>query len=186
MYADFAVQCSWEGDNTILSLQAGRALVGAWGGESYTTKDRSHADELAAKKGKKLAPGVAYLGNPATLTAKSDGSLSHPDIQRGFDCVSANAIKKAAEEYVKLLKSGKTKDEAMESCSQSRFVAAKLHTMGSMFRMYREAVEEMDDSDETKVLKTVCTLYGLWQMEELQGAFLKCKLARLLSCKGHI
>jgi acyl-CoA oxidase len=32
MYADFAVQCTWEGDNTILSLQAGRALVGAWGG----------------------------------------------------------------------------------------------------------------------------------------------------------
>jgi acyl-CoA oxidase len=109
------------------------------------------------------------------MTAKSDGSLNHVDIQRGFDCVAANAIKKAAEEYVSYIKSGKSKDVAMESCSQSRFVAAKLHTMGSMFRMYREAVEEMPVTDESKVLKTVCTLYGLWQMEELQGAFLKCK-----------
>jgi acyl-CoA oxidase len=134
------------------------------------------ADPSAASKGKKLAPGVAYLGNPATRTAKSDGSLNHIDIQRGFDCVAANGIKKAAEEYVKLLKSGKSKDEAMEMCSSSRFVAAKLHTMGSMFRMYREAVEEMPETDESKVLKTVCTLYGLWQMEELQGAFLKCEL----------
>jgi hypothetical protein len=25
---------TWEGDNTILSLQAGRSLVGAWGGMS--------------------------------------------------------------------------------------------------------------------------------------------------------
>lgn len=110
------------------------------------------------------------------MNSKSDGSLSHVDIQRGFDCVAGNAIKKAAEEYVKLLKSGKAKDVAMEGCSSSRFVAAKLHTMGSMFRMYREAVEEMPVTDESKVLKTVCTLYGLWQMEELQGAFLKCKL----------
>lgn len=40
MYADFAVQCSWEGDNTILSLQAGRALVGAWGGKSILLTSR--------------------------------------------------------------------------------------------------------------------------------------------------
>lgn len=173
MYADFAVQCSWEGDNTILSLQAGRALVGAWG---------------AATKGKRLAPGVAYLGDPATRSAKSDSSLSFADIQKGFDCVSANAIKQAAEEYVKFLKSGKSKDEAMESCSQLRFVAAKVHTMGSLFRMYREAVEEMEDSAETKVLRTVCSLYGLWQMEELQGYFLKCKSAggSLLIIDGYL
>lgn len=35
LYSDFAVQCTWEGDNTILSLQAGRALIGAWGGGSF-------------------------------------------------------------------------------------------------------------------------------------------------------
>jgi acyl-CoA oxidase len=27
MYSDFAVQCTWEGDNTILTLQAGRYLI---------------------------------------------------------------------------------------------------------------------------------------------------------------
>lgn len=32
----FKLICStWEGDNTILSLQAGRSLVGAWGGELH-------------------------------------------------------------------------------------------------------------------------------------------------------
>lgn len=74
-----------------------------------------------------------------------------------------------------LLKSGKKKDEAMEQCSQSRFVAAKVHTVGYIFTMYKEAVEEMEEGPETEVLRTVCRLYGLWQVEELQGYFLKCE-----------
>ncbi|WWC71218.1 uncharacterized protein I206_105171 [Kwoniella pini CBS 10737] len=158
MYADFAVQCTWEGDNTILSLQAGRSLVGAWG---------------AALKGKKLAPGVAYLNDSSTRTAKSDSSLSLDDIQKAWNCVAFNVIKKAAEEYVKLLKSGKSKDEAMERCSQSRFIAAKIHTIGYIFRLFKEAVQEMPDNEESKILKTVAKLYGLWQIEEQQGYFLK-------------
>lgn len=141
----------------------------------------SVANRSAAIKGKKLAPGVRYLGLPGILTAKSDSSLSLTDILKGFNCVSTNVVKKAAEEYVALLKSGKTKDEAMEKCSQSRFVAAKVHTFGYIFGMFKEAIEEMEDSRETEVLKTVCRLYGLWVIEEQQGYFLKCKPSQLSS-----
>jgi acyl-CoA oxidase len=63
----------------------------------------------------------------------------------------------------------------MEKCSQSRFIAAKVHTTGYIFNMYREAVEEMEAGPETDVLRTVCELYGLWQIEEQQGSFLKCE-----------
>jgi acyl-CoA oxidase len=130
---------------------------------------------LAATRGKKLAPGVAYLGQPGILTSKSDGSLSLADIQRAWQCVAANVIKRSADEYVGLLKSGKKKDEAMEQCSQARFVAAKVHTVNYIFNMYKEAVEEMDaQAQETKVLATVCRLYGLWQVEEMQGYFVRC------------
>lgn len=130
---------------------------------------------LAAIKGKRLAPGVAYLSIPNILTAKSDSSLSLADILKAFQCVAANVTKKAAEEYVALLKSGKAKDQAMETCSQSRFIAAKMHTLGYIFGMFKEAVEEMDDSNETKVLATVCRLYGLWVIDEQAGHFLKCE-----------
>lgn len=129
----------------------------------------------AAIKGKRLAPGVAYLGIPNILTAKSDDSLSLDDILKAFQCVAANVTKKAAEEYVALLKSGKSKDQAMETCSQSRFIAAKMHTYGYIFTMFKESIEEMEDSDETKVLVTVCKLYGLWVIDEQSGHFLKCK-----------
>jgi acyl-CoA oxidase len=32
MYNDFAVQCTWEGDNTILALQSGRSLLASYNG----------------------------------------------------------------------------------------------------------------------------------------------------------
>ncbi len=125
-------------------------------------------------KGKRLAPGVAYLGIPNVLTSKSDSSLSLEDIQNSWSCVAANVVKKAAEEYVVHLKSGLSKDEAMERTSQSRFIAAKVHTMGSIFEFFKESVAEMEETAETKLLNTVCRLYGLWQIEEQQGYFLKC------------
>lgn len=116
MFADFAVQCTWEGDNTILSLQSGRSLVSSWND---------------AIRGKKLAPGVAYLSSPENLSAMSaGGSLDLKDIDQGWACVGANVVKKAAEDYAALLKDGKNKDQAMEMCSQSRFIAAKMHTIG--------------------------------------------------------
>lgn len=65
----------------------------------------------------------------------------------------------------------------MEKCSQSRFVAAKVHTYGYMLAMFKEAIEEMEDRDskEVKVLETLCRLFGLWVIEEQQGYFLKCE-----------
>lgn len=148
-------------------------MVGAWGGKLADMATLQKLMCPAAIKGKKLAPGVRYLGINGILTSKSDSSLSLADIQKAFNCVAANVVKKAAEEYVALLKSGKTKDEAMEKCSQSRFVAAKVHTFGYIYTMYKEAVEEMENSKETDVLRTVCRLYGLWVIEEQQGYFLK-------------
>lgn len=123
MYSDFAVQCTWEGDNTILSLQSGRALIG------------SYSD---ASRGKKLAPGVAYLARPGIYTAKSNGKLDLEDIDNGWACVAANFIKKVASDYKVLAeKKGATKESAMEGCSQGRFIAAKVHTIGYIFRMVR-------------------------------------------------
>jgi acyl-CoA oxidase len=88
-------------------------------------------------------------------------------------------VKKAAEEFVGLTKSGKTKEEAMESCSQSRFIAAKLHTYGYIFGMFKEAIGDLESSNESKTLETVCRLFGLWVIEEQQGFFLKCESTRL-------
>jgi len=63
----------------------------------------------------------------------------------------------------------------MEKCSQSRFIAAKLHTYGYIFGMFKEAIGDLESSNESKTLETVCRLFGLWVIEEQQGFFLKCE-----------
>lgn len=151
MYNDFAVQCTvrrgsqprhqtplrsrllttpsdlsrcvqWEGDNTILSLQAGRSLIS------------SYQD---ARKGKALPPGVAYLARPAALTATSSGKLDLDDIDGAWATAAANLVRKVTTEYEADVQAGQSKEVAMEACSQARFVAAKVHTVGYIFRAVR-------------------------------------------------
>ncbi|KAL7416641.1 putative acyl-coenzyme A oxidase I [Mrakia frigida] len=158
MYSDFAVQVTWEGANQVLALQAGRALLGSFN------------DGL---KGKKLAPGVAFLARPGVLTAKSNGKLDLEDIDQAWACVVTNLTKKVAADYAKRVKAGTSKEVAMEAVSQGRFVAAKLHTTGYIFRMFRSAAEGAPAGPEQDVLLMICKLYGLHQIEEQAGAFLK-------------
>lgn len=113
LIADFAIQCTWEGDNTVLMLQSGRALV-------------SYLEDV--KKGKDVPAGVAYL-KTASSRNKSDGSLSIKDIEAGFEKVTSGAVEDAYAEYSSFLKKGQNKEKALESCSNLRFVAARLHSI---------------------------------------------------------
>jgi len=113
LISDFAIQCTWEGDNTVLMMQSGRALV-------------SYLEDL--QKGKSLPAGVSYLKTAASHT-KSDGSLSVEDIAHGFERVATVAVEDAFAEYSSFLKKGQNKEKALESCSNLRFVAGRLHTI---------------------------------------------------------
>jgi acyl-CoA oxidase len=42
--------------------------------------------------------------------------------------------------------------------------------------MFKDSIDKMGESEEKAWLEKVLRLYGLWQVEELQGWFLKCKL----------
>ncbi|KAK0546531.1 fatty-acyl coenzyme A oxidase [Tilletia horrida] len=166
MYADFAVHCTWEGDNTILALQSGRALISSF---------------LDAKtKGKKFSSATSYMNDIDTvLAAKCNGEKdldSLEGIEAGWGTVAAHAVKKAAEDYEKLINAGKNRDEAFEACSQVRFVAASVHSSGYIFRQFKQAVERLpaDAKDGVRVnLEIVAKLYGLWQMEEKAAFFLR-------------
>lgn len=96
---------------------------------SFAADPTSLASNLTdAVKGKKLAPGVAYLARPGVLTAKSTGKLDLEDIDQAWACVATNLTKKVAADYDKAVKSGQSKELAMEGCSQGRFVAAKVRS----------------------------------------------------------
>lgn len=132
LYADFAVQCSWEGDNTILTLQAGRYLIGCY---------------REAKKGKKMASGVAYLNDIEGLV-KTKCSATSPDeigletIGMGFWVVSGNLVQKAGNDFEACLKKGKKEEEAYEECSSARLAAAKMHSFGYLFHRFKDGISK--------------------------------------------
>lgn len=115
-----------------------------------------------------------------------------------WGCVAANVVKKAAEVYAVFLKSGKEKDEALEMCSQERFIAAKVHTTGYIYRFvlfsfwatfgcsnearrqFRDSLVELAKTEDpsngvVKTLEMICRLYGTWSIEENAQYFLKHK-----------
>ncbi|KAI9145171.1 acyl-CoA dehydrogenase/oxidase C-terminal [Paraphysoderma sedebokerense] len=165
MANDFAVQCTWEGDNTILTLQAGRYLIGCY-------RD--------ALNGKKLPPGVGYFNQlPSILTKKCsqrtiDGIASFDVIREAFGVVSANVVKMAAERFEKARKSGKDADEAFEECSADRFFAAKIHSFGYLFNRFADGIANAPSSLKP-VLDSLCKLYALYTISENSGVFLQYK-----------
>ncbi|GAA5898215.1 hypothetical protein JCM6882_000105 [Rhodosporidiobolus microsporus] len=169
MYNDQAVQCTWEGDNTILTLQSGRSLVS------------SYAD---AVKGIKLPGGTAYLNSlPSILTSScpsDSAALQLETLQQAWDCVSANVVKSAHDAFETAVKSGLGREQALEQCSQERFVAAKVHTAGYLYRMFHSGLVELAKKEESsngvvKTLDDICRLYGCWAIEENAAHFLKYK-----------
>ena len=95
MYQDHAVQCTWEGDNTVLTLKTGRYLVGC-------LRD--------LKAGKKLPAGVAYLNDIPNLRGKSLNSsdvASLDNIQAALDVTCAHLV----------LQAGKSVESFSNSCS---------------------------------------------------------------------
>ncbi|KAF7728495.1 fatty-acyl coenzyme A oxidase [Apophysomyces ossiformis] len=163
MYQDFAVQCTWEGDNTILTLQAGRYLISSY---------------REAMKGKKLSPGVGYLNNLDVLIgkrcpAKSPEEILNPKIiTEAWQVVCANVVKNAALEFEACLSKGLDIDDAYEECSQSRLYAAKLHSYGYLFNRFADRVAKISGDIQT-VLLDLCLLYGLYTIEDNAGAFLQ-------------
>jgi acyl-CoA oxidase len=77
------------------------------------------------------------MSEKSNMNAKSGGKLDLQDIDQAWACVATNVVRKAAEDFEGHIAKGSSKDEAMEKCSQSRFIAAKLHTIGyvSLFRV---------------------------------------------------
>ena len=164
LYNDFAVHCTWEGDNTILALQLGRALMSAYG---------------ESRNGKKQGEALAYLNDiDATLRARCSSNEelnSLAGIEAGWLTASAHFVKVAYDEFQRLMRAGDSREAAAEKCSQLRFVAASVHTTGFIFRQFRAAVEAMPEKNDgvKKTLATVALLYGLWQMEEKAGFLLR-------------
>lgn len=158
MIQDFSVQCTWEGDNTVLLLQAGRYLINSY-------KDW--------KNGSTLPDGVGYLNKlPDILTAKCSGDPINFDlISFGFDVIRANLAKKAYEDFDHAINNGKSTEEAFEACAISRSEAARFHCYGLIFQNFLVAARK-ESGNICNILMDLCLLYGLYAIKNNSGVFL--------------
>lgn len=168
MFQDFAVQCTWEGDNTVMTLQLGRYLVS------------SLSDKLV--KNKKLPSGISYLNRiPDILKQKCTGNIFDPKIiSEAMDVTCANSVLMAYEEFSKYKSQGSlSEDECYEKSAIQRFNAAKLHCYNYIFKSFMRACEEVTKSTTStksglsSILLQLCTLYGLHSINENAGWFLQ-------------
>lgn len=160
LFQDFAVQCTWEGDNMVLTLQTGRYLINC-------VRDRA--------RGKKLPAGVDYLNHiPGILTKScSFGDISDLSaISEAFNVTCANFAVNAAKAYQELLSKGLSEDEAQLGCGVQKSAAAKLHCIGYLFNRFRDAIAKAP-TGMIPVLTDLCKLHGLVGIKENAGSFLQ-------------
>jgi acyl-CoA oxidase len=153
------IRLTFQGDNTVLTLQCGRYLIGCY------------RDKLA---GKTLPLGVGYLNQlPEILSQKCTQDPTNLNVvSQGFDVVVANLVKRAGDAFETLLKQGKSEDEAYEGCAMLRFQAAKLHCSGYLFHRFFDGLKNAPEGLKPILVK-VCSLYGLYTIQENSGAFLQ-------------
>eukprot|EP00835_Amoeboradix_gromovi_P006128 NODE_668_length_5368_cov_0.471626.p1 type:complete len:663 gc:universal NODE_668_length_5368_cov_0.471626:5155-3167(-) len=160
LYNDFAVQCSWEGDNTILTLQLGRYLV--------------QCQHLRTTKQHQMPSGVGYLNKlPNILKFKHEGkSFNLNNLKVAWECVSAHAVNRAYCRYAEFVKQGKSVEEAFEETSFERFHAAKIHCTGYLYQRFFDAVIEIPTGPVKELMSKFCLLYAYASIKELGSEFL--------------
>ena len=160
-FADWVVQCTWEGDNNVLTLSAGRSLI---------------QSGLAARKGKRVGSVVSYLNRSDELKSKvlNGRDIRDPKvIVEAWEGASALAINRAVDLFADLTKNKKLNlTQAMEELSQQRFEIARIHTRLYLISSFFSSIEREAKGSLKPVLYDLAILFGLWSIENDAACFL--------------
>lgn len=144
-YNDWVVQCTWEGDNNVLSLSCGRALI-----QNY----------LSMEKGEALGIYSAYLKNNENMELKSEDLSNTAVLIKAWETISRNLIKKATNSYAKFFSETKDQEASFEKVSSNRFQIAKIHTKLLTLKTFYQRIQSANESVKP-VLSLLCNLYAL-------------------------
>ncbi|KAJ9059379.1 fatty-acyl coenzyme A oxidase [Entomophthora muscae] len=160
MYQDFAIQCTWEGDNTILTLQLGRYLITCY-------------RQFLKTKGK-LAPGVQYMAlssAPFSASASTDEVCDPVKLAHAWGVVAAAAVRQATQEFESSLEAGLGQDEAYENCSVERLKAARMHYHAFTLSKFVEGISRAP-APLQPILQQLCQLHACNVTSEHASEFL--------------
>ncbi|CDO57904.1 hypothetical protein DV113_004356 [Geotrichum candidum] len=179
-YNDWAVMCTWEGDNNVLTLSTGRSLI-----QSNLAIRRRKANSTA-----KVPTAIAYLLRSEQLKGVKLGSRSLNDpkvLVEAWESIAASTINRATDAYEReLAKNGGNVELAFETVSQRRFEAATVHTKLYLVASFVNRIEATATPGVKSVLTDLAVLLGLWLLEAdlakfLQSGFLTSEQSETVS-----
>lgn len=156
MLRDMAVICTWEGDNTVLTLQTGRFLLGCC------------RDVMG---GKAVPDEVDYLRDlPGILKERVDPAK---DAFRAIQVAVAFEVTKAARQVQKNMKDSSA-EVAFEKTSATISMASRLHSAYHVVWSFRKKLAEMSTSSRCRpVLSDLYDLLCWSTMQTYLSAFVE-------------
>lgn len=162
LFNDVAVHCTWEGDNTIMTLQTGRFLLSAF-------RDRIERKE---KRHSNLSSEMSFLNNfPQILDQKYEkstkGEITNLNVlAEAFDVIVSHLLAQTGKAFTNAMKmNGVTINEALEKCSMERLAVANFYCVWYLFNCFKEAISKAPE-DSKSILTSLCQLYSLTMLSE--------------------
>lgn len=147
-FQDWSVQQTWEGDNNVLSINAGRSII-----KYYE----------ASKKGKKLGADFTYL------TENVFADLDFKDL-KSYVTVWAAISQKVATHALSIYKGN------WELITQERLLLSKFHAGHYALSAYYDRLQRGSfGTGEREVLVALFKLHSLFQIDTFSGVFLQFK-----------
>ncbi|CAG4986312.1 unnamed protein product [Parnassius apollo] len=158
MYGLATAACTYEGENTVLLLQAARALVKAWS---------------VRVEGKPLKGTMAYLAG-TTAPKKWDSSVD--SIVKIFQDVAIRKVSGAVETLKDYQKSGLSLEDAWNKASVCLTAASEAHGRAILLSVYKSEMDKRTaslSSSLKKVLLQLVELYVIyWALEKVSDLLL--------------
>lgn len=167
MIKDFQVQTTWDGDNTVLSQQTAKYLIGSL---------------QKVFEGKKLKGSVRYLEEATTILSSQlqindESDLLETDIQVGaFRWRTTNLAASCATKMQQFIANGKDAANAWNDNLVDLIALAKAHCDLYKLESFITAIKRHELSKTSskpviEILKTLCSLYALSNIEKDMGTF---------------
>ncbi|KAM4720848.1 peroxisomal acyl-coenzyme A oxidase 2 [Rhinophrynus dorsalis] len=161
LYTKVTASCTYEGENTVLHLQAARFLIKCFAG---------------AQSSQSLPPTTAYLSatSSSNCLAKHDLDFLNPEVYlKAYQHRAYRLITAAANKMHDLVQSGAEQYMAWNDTSVELVKASMAHTQYIIVRFFSEELSSLSSVPEIqKVLKSLCDLYALHGIFTNAGDFL--------------
>eukprot|EP00003_Mantamonas_plastica_P003371 TRINITY_DN1268_c0_g3_i4.p1 TRINITY_DN1268_c0_g3~~TRINITY_DN1268_c0_g3_i4.p1 ORF type:complete len:415 (+),score=173.65 TRINITY_DN1268_c0_g3_i4:144-1388(+) len=163
---DFAVQCTWEGDNTVICQQSAKSVMKMM---------------QKAMAGTEMAGSVAYLGDVMDFMDEIKAEFSSGeelrDTKLQLDAHQLIACKRAlyaGEKLQEMMGDGMDQLEAWNANLVDLIDMSRHHTYHYITTSFARKVEATTDKDLQKILKLLLDLWSLKNLDDNKAILLEC------------